>query len=87
MAGMNQWWPLAGLRLLTPRLELRLPVRANTVLAKTVRAKAVRANTLPTKTVRADTVLAKTVRAIVSAAVSPTGRDRADEADRPSGHD
>ena len=25
MAGMNQWWPLAGLRLGTPRLELRLP--------------------------------------------------------------
>ncbi len=25
MAGMNRWWPLAGLRLLTPRLELRLP--------------------------------------------------------------
>jgi RimJ/RimL family protein N-acetyltransferase len=22
---MNQWWPLSGLRLLTPRLELRLP--------------------------------------------------------------
>jgi RimJ/RimL family protein N-acetyltransferase len=25
MVRMNQWWPLAGLRLLTPRLELRLP--------------------------------------------------------------
>jgi len=25
MAGMNQWWPLAGLRLATPRLELRMP--------------------------------------------------------------
>jgi len=25
MTGMTQWWPLAGLRLLTPRLELRLP--------------------------------------------------------------
>jgi len=25
MACMHQWWPLAGLRLLTPRLELRLP--------------------------------------------------------------
>lgn len=23
MAGMNQWWPLAALRLKTPRLELR----------------------------------------------------------------
>jgi RimJ/RimL family protein N-acetyltransferase len=25
MARMSQWWPLLGLRLLTPRLELRLP--------------------------------------------------------------
>jgi RimJ/RimL family protein N-acetyltransferase len=25
MTGMNQWWPLAGLRLTTPRLELRVP--------------------------------------------------------------
>ena len=25
MAAMTQWWPLAGLRLLTPQLELRLP--------------------------------------------------------------
>jgi RimJ/RimL family protein N-acetyltransferase len=25
MAGMKHWWPLAELRLLTPRLELRLP--------------------------------------------------------------
>jgi RimJ/RimL family protein N-acetyltransferase len=25
MASMNQWWPLAGLRLTTPRLELRVP--------------------------------------------------------------
>jgi RimJ/RimL family protein N-acetyltransferase len=25
MTGMTQWWPIAGLRLLTPRLELRLP--------------------------------------------------------------
>jgi RimJ/RimL family protein N-acetyltransferase len=25
MASMDQWWPLAGLRLTTPRLELRLP--------------------------------------------------------------
>jgi len=25
MAGMTQWWPLAGLRLTRPRLELRLP--------------------------------------------------------------
>jgi len=25
MAVMNQWWPLAGLRLTTPRLELRVP--------------------------------------------------------------
>jgi RimJ/RimL family protein N-acetyltransferase len=25
MSVMNQWWPLAGLRLTTPRLELRIP--------------------------------------------------------------
>jgi RimJ/RimL family protein N-acetyltransferase len=25
MTSMNQWWPLAGLRLTTPRLELRVP--------------------------------------------------------------
>jgi RimJ/RimL family protein N-acetyltransferase len=25
MASMHQWWPIAGLRLRTPRLELRLP--------------------------------------------------------------
>lgn len=25
MSSMNQWWPLAGLRLTTPRLELKLP--------------------------------------------------------------
>jgi RimJ/RimL family protein N-acetyltransferase len=25
MSGMTQWWPLAGLRLTTPRLELRVP--------------------------------------------------------------
>ena len=25
MVGMSKWWPLPGLRLLTPRLELRLP--------------------------------------------------------------
>ena len=25
MAGMSKWWPLAGLRLTTPRLELRVP--------------------------------------------------------------
>lgn len=25
MAGMSQWWPLAGLKLTTPRLELRVP--------------------------------------------------------------
>lgn len=29
MTGMNQWWPLAGLRLRTPRLELRLPTASD----------------------------------------------------------
>jgi RimJ/RimL family protein N-acetyltransferase len=29
MAIMSQWWPLLGLRLLTPRLELRLPTDAD----------------------------------------------------------
>jgi RimJ/RimL family protein N-acetyltransferase len=29
MTGMNQWWPPAGLRLTTPRLELRFPTESD----------------------------------------------------------